>query len=502
MIDSRIAEARVIEVGEPVETAVNTAEPKAPRRPVRPAEPPREPPAAVMGRFFSRFFLLPLQYLWNTLSYIYGFAFLAAFCLGFLRSPELESVWLVAALHQAVQPLIISASQLLAAIGVVSPDAYQAIPLALSVMTWLMRPWFLNRLKLIRSRLERPVADLFAPGRDARSLLWKRLQSRPSRDLQDSEFGPVESSARLIRTAPLPTIARRYELLEEIGRGPVGAVYKALDLQIGRFVAVKMVFCDSLSPEELRQQRERLYREARIAGKLQHPGIATILDLSEDESGAPFIVMEYAECRGLDQALPNAAEPPTLKERLAVAIRIARALDFAHQHGVVHRDIKPSNILITAEGRAKIGDFGIAKPIDREIAEVSGTPAFVAPELMEGAPASARTDIFSLGVVLYWLFTGEMPFAGRSLTEIIYNVANVEPPPARQINWALPAEMEPILRKCLAKKPSERYESAGKLAADLAALRRARRKQPKASASENGGQNGTLSRQQSRRAAG
>ena len=493
----------MIEVGEQTEREIESAGVASvpvnlpPIRAVRPRAGARL--IRLAGRYFSLCFLLPLQYLWNVLSYVYGLAFLLTFCLGFLKSPELEGMRLVALLQSAVQPLLTAAGQLLASLGVISPDAYQALPLLLSVVTWLARPWFLTRLKLIRSRLERPAGDYFQPRKRKSSPLT--TVPGVARSLQENEFGPVESSARLIQTGPLPTVARRYELLEEIGRGPVGAVYKALDLQLGRFVAVKMIFIDALSPDQLQQQKERLYREARTAGKMQHPGIATIHDLDEDESGTPFIAMEYADFRGLDQAIEHAAEPPTLKERLAVAIQVSRALDYAHRRGIVHRDIKPSNILITGDGRAKIGDFGIAKPIDRDTAEVSGTPAFVAPELMEGAPASARTDIFSLGVVLYWLFTEKMPFTGRTLTEIIYNVAHLEPLSARQVNWALPAELEPVLRRCMAKNPAERYETAGKLAADLIAVRRAQRKKRRTANPQETASNTTPMRPQPKRAA-
>jgi serine/threonine-protein kinase len=159
---------------------------------------------------------------------------------------------------------------------------------------------------------------------------------------------------------------------------------------------------------------------------------------------------------------------------MSIAIQLAKALGYAHRHGVVHRDIKPSNVLISEDGHAKIVDFGIAMVADpkaNESDQLPGTPAFVAPELLRDSPANARSDIFSLGVVLYWMFTGEIPFSGSTVTEITYNVAHTNPPPARQVNWALPEELDEVLRKCLAKNPAERYASAGMLAADLVALR-------------------------------
>jgi serine/threonine-protein kinase len=247
-------------------------------------------------------------------------------------------------------------------------------------------------------------------------------------------------------------------------------------LRIGRVVALKAIIADDLSPEELRQQKEWFYREARTAGKMTHPGIVTVLDIAEDEAGHPYIVMEYVEGEPLERALSrrDLQEPLNFSQRMSIAIQLAKALDYAHRHGVVHRDIKPSNVLISEDGHAKIVDFGIAmiaEPKANGSDQLPGTPAFVAPELLRDSPANARSDIFSLGVVLYWMFTGEIPFSGSTVTEITYNVAHTNPPPARQVNWALPEELDEVLRKCLAKNPAERYASAGMLAADLVALR-------------------------------
>ncbi|MBI3934334.1 MAG: protein kinase [Acidobacteria bacterium] len=268
----------------------------------------------------------------------------------------------------------------------------------------------------------------------------------------------------------------RYEIVEELGRGAMGAVYKAIDPQIGRTVALKVILTRGLMDEEMRSQKERFYREARAAGKLLHPGIVAIYDVAEDSFGSPYLVMEFVEGTTLDKALSpgGTAQSFTFSQRLSLAIEIARALDYAHRNGVIHRDIKPANILMTRDGHPKIADFGIAKLVGSQATiggHVLGTPAFVSPEQLTGSSADARSDIFSLGVVLYWIFTGDRPFKGETLTAMSYKVVHTMPPPARQLNWALPEEIDTILFRCLAKNPADRYQTASELAAVLETLR-------------------------------
>ncbi|MSO21605.1 MAG: serine/threonine protein kinase [Acidobacteria bacterium] len=220
-----------------------------------------------------------------------------------------------------------------------------------------------------------------------------------------------------------------------------------------------------------------------------HAGLVTIFDVSEDEQGNPYIVMEYVDGETLEEALTPrfGKQLLNLSQRLDVAIEIAHAVDYAHCRGIIHRDLKPSNVLLTADLHTKVVDFGIARLVDLNRAElnyidgqaqasegdsgVPGTPEFVAPELLHGMAAARSSDIFSLGVTLYWIFTGDLPFSGRSVTEIIYNGAHNQPAPVRQLNWALPSELDAVLRRCLAKDPGARYRSAGELAADLQVLR-------------------------------
>jgi serine/threonine-protein kinase len=225
----------------------------------------------------------------------------------------------------------------------------------------------------------------------------------------------------------------------------------------------------------MHELRERLCREARTAAKLTHPGIVAVYDTAEDTLGNPYIVMEYVDGESLSEALRGriSEEPASLAMRMELAIQISKTLDYAHRSGVIHRDLKPSNVLLTREGNAKIADFGIAMHLEGDALDgkVPGTPAFVAPELLHGSSAKAASDIFSLGVLMYWMFTGEIPFTGNSVTEIVHQVTYADPVPARRLNWALPQDLDRVLRRCLEKKPADRYATAGEVAAELLALR-------------------------------
>lgn len=271
----------------------------------------------------------------------------------------------------------------------------------------------------------------------------------------------------------------RYEILGELGRGAMGAVYQARDPQIARTVAIKMILMSNQSEVEKEQFKQRFYREAQTAGQMSHPGIVTIHDVNEDEHGQPYLVMEFIEGATLDTIL--APEAPdklpisrTVREKLDIAVQVADALDYAHRRNVIHRDIKPANIMVTTEGKAKIADFGIAKLAGTQMTHTGllvGTPAFMSPEQITGGQVDNRSDIFAFGIVLYWMFSGVKPFTGQAITEVVYKVIHSTPAPLTQINGDLPPELDTIVARCMSKKPEERYQSARDLMLELARLR-------------------------------
>jgi serine/threonine protein kinase len=272
----------------------------------------------------------------------------------------------------------------------------------------------------------------------------------------------------------------RYEIIEEKGRGAMGAVYIARDPAMDRIVALKTIHSLALSGPQADEFRERFYREARAAGGLSHPGIVTIFDVGEQD-GVPYLVMEFIEGRTLAEAAKN-GQRFTFERVCEIGEQIAEALAYAHKHGVIHRDIKPANILLTSEEkygveRPKITDFGVAKLGAAQLTstgQILGSPAFMPPEQFTGAPIDGRSDLFSLGVILYWMATGEYAFPGETITAISYKVVNTEPVPPRKLNPAVPSAFDQIILKCLAKAPSDRYASGEDLARDLAALRTGR----------------------------
>ncbi len=269
----------------------------------------------------------------------------------------------------------------------------------------------------------------------------------------------------------------RYEVLDELGRGAMGSVLRARDPAMGRVIAIKSIHAASLAGEQAGEFRERFYREARAAGALAHPGIVPVFDVGEDD-GAPFLVMELVQGRTLEAAL-KAGERYPLDRVAEIGRQIAEALGYAHKNGVIHRDIKPANILMTSREvygveRPRITDFGVAKLAGGEATttgQLLGTPAFMPPEQFTGAPIDGRSDLFSLGVILYRMATGEQPFPGETLTAVSYKVVHTEPIPPSKLNPALPPQFEAIILKCLAKSPDARHQTGEELAADLAAVR-------------------------------
>jgi len=265
----------------------------------------------------------------------------------------------------------------------------------------------------------------------------------------------------------------RYEVVSELGRGAMGVVYKARDPKIDRFVAVKTVSLVGHVPEEKEEYRERFFREAQAAGRLLHPGIVTIFDVGEDADGdGPYIVMEYVPGVSLNAMLSEGAPIP-LESALRLTQQIAEALDCAHAQGIVHRDIKPANIMVTADGQAKITDFGIAKLNLTHLTlpgHVFGTPAYMSPEQIEGGSVDGRADIFALGVILYSMVTGYRPFQGNSVMTVCFKVANREPLAPTLLDPNLPRELDAVIARAMAKNRTDRYQRGMEMAMDLREL--------------------------------
>ena len=270
----------------------------------------------------------------------------------------------------------------------------------------------------------------------------------------------------------------RYEILAEIGRGAMGIVYKARDPQIDRLVAIKTISLFGQTPEDESDYLSRFFLEARAAGRLSHPGIVTIFDVGEEpETRAPYIVMEYVAGQSLDHQLSASSGKLSLETALQLCQELAEALDYAHTHGVVHRDMKPSNVLVTVEGRAKIADFGIAKMNLAQITlpgNVLGTPAFMSPEQLEGGTVDGRSDLFSLGVILYTMLTGHRPFQGDSALTVSFKVANREPVPVTAFDSDFPPEIDYVISRAMAKDPAHRYQTGREMALDVNELLRGR----------------------------
>src|SRR5881296_3702057 len=245
----------------------------------------------------------------------------------------------------------------------------------------------------------------------------------------------------------------RYEILEIIGTGAHGRVARAHDPMIGRLVAIK------LFPKELAsgEARQRFIQEARVVGQLSHPSIITLHDMGIDEATqTPYLVMEYLEGQPLDRILEKGSVP--YPRACAWAAEVASALGVAHRKGVIHGDVKPANVLIADDGRVKLMDFGMARLASRDsgATPLLGTPAYWCPEQIMGRPQDARSDIFSLGVVLYEMVTGTRPFEADSLQGICNRVLSSAVTAASHLQASVPAGFDEIIASCLAKDPDAR----------------------------------------------
>ncbi len=266
----------------------------------------------------------------------------------------------------------------------------------------------------------------------------------------------------------------KYQILEKIGQGRMGMVFRAQDPLLERELAIKVIRMDMLQETEMRQEAEqRFLTEARAAGKLLHPNIVTIFEVGRDQN-LLYIAMEYLEGKDLSHYCRPESRLP-MRHILAAMIRLCDALDYAHRHGTVHRDIKPANIVRTADGIVKITDFGLAKlptgGITRE-GVVLGSPSYMSPEQIAGQQVDGRTDIFALGVVLYELIMGERPFAGKDIYSTMYKISYEEPAQMDEFRKRVPAELDAVVLKALTKNPDERYPTAIAMAKDLKRIMR------------------------------
>ena len=252
----------------------------------------------------------------------------------------------------------------------------------------------------------------------------------------------------------------KYELRHQIGRGAMGVVYEAFDTVIERQVALKMLRTDVFSPEQLPDVRARFKREAHSAGRLSHPNIVTIFDYGEHE-GAPYIAMDLMSGEELSRSLESGARM-ALPQVVRTMEQLLAALNYAHEAGVVHRDIKPSNVFVLRDGTLKVVDFGLARIEASNLTETGtllGTPAYMSPEQFLGLPVDARSDIFSAGVMLYQMLTGDRPFTGSPST-IMQKVLRQNPVEPSALNPTLSAAWDTLVKRALAKKPDDRLQSA------------------------------------------
>lgn len=259
----------------------------------------------------------------------------------------------------------------------------------------------------------------------------------------------------------------RYQVQSEIGRGSMGVVYKALDPKIDRIIALKVLKQHHVTDSDM---VKRFLREAKAAGRLSQSNIVMVYDVGQDH-GTVYIAMELVEGEGLDRIIKKGPLHPD--QAIDIIRQVAVALDYAHKQQIVHRDIKPSNIIMTPEGEIKITDFGIARIVDApgseqtQVGSILGTPSYMSPEQVRGQKVDGRSDLFSLGTILYEMITGEKPFKGSNFMSIFHSIATLELPHPSSHNANVPVELEKVISKALHKDPDNRFQTGAEFAKAL-----------------------------------
>jgi tRNA A-37 threonylcarbamoyl transferase component Bud32 len=330
---------------------------------------------------------------------------------------------------------------------------------------WITGAWILNR---------RALREAFVPPRQTRR---QEAQTLPDDEDTGQEEGTAASSEPTSATATLaingatPGMLGRYKVLKELGRGAMGLVYLGKDPTIQRFVAIKTMRLDQLDDDDkLQEFKARFFREAESTGRLSHPNIVTIYDAGEEDD-LGYIAMELIEGTPLKQWARKPNLMPVNEVLLTVAT-VADALDYAHQQGVVHRDIKPANIMLTKDRVVKVMDFGIAKMASSSKTQtniVLGTPTYMSPEQISGKKVDGRSDIFSLGVVLFELLTGQLPFTADNLSAVLFSITHHPHPSIQTLRADLPPMVQEIVDRALQKELPHRYRRAEEFAEELRA---------------------------------
>ncbi len=307
-------------------------------------------------------------------------------------------------------------------------------------------------------------------GKDYKDLSERipKLKGAEATMMFSASVHPGDIGATLVNTDTKPTLGR-YEVIDELGRGAMGIVYKGEDPKIHRTVAIKTVRLSEFDENMLDEMKERFFREAESAGLLTHPNIVTIYDAGEEHDLA-YIAMEFLKGKDLEEHTKR-ENLLSVRDTISIVAQVAEALEYAHNKGVVHRDIKPANIMrINETGEVKVTDFGIARitaSSKTKTGVIMGTPSYMSPEQVSGQKVDGRSDIFSLGVVLFEMLCGQKPFKGEDMTSMMYRIARERHPSVKTINPKIPVVIEKIIDKALEKDVNKRYQKAGQMAGHL-----------------------------------